>query len=75
MIVLGKREIEVAALVAEGLSTKQIALRLKLSPRTVEAHRTHICEKLGLAGYGALKRWAEGHFNESNEVAGIQVPA
>jgi DNA-binding CsgD family transcriptional regulator len=45
---LSAREREVALRVAEGLSNKQIAESLVLSPRTVEGHVEHILQKLGL---------------------------
>jgi predicted ATPase len=47
---LTAREREVAALVAEGLTNKDIATRLFLSKRTVDAHLEHI---LGKLGYGS----------------------
>lgn len=42
------RELEVLALVAQGLTNDQIARRLNLSKRTVEAHLTHIFTKLNV---------------------------
>jgi DNA-binding NarL/FixJ family response regulator len=45
---LTAREREVLALMAEGRSNQAIAQRLFLSPKTVEAHVTHIFTKLGL---------------------------
>lgn len=58
---LSPREREVLALIIEGLSNKGIARALELSPRTVEAHRAHVFEKLGadslaqlVRGYAAL---------------------
>ena len=45
---LAKREVEVAALVADGLSNKQIAARLFISERTVDSHIGHILNKLGV---------------------------
>lgn len=43
---LSAREKEVLQLVAEGLSNKEIALRLKLSSSTVKRHVEHILRKL-----------------------------
>jgi DNA-binding NarL/FixJ family response regulator len=45
---LSTREREVLQLVAEGRSNKEIAALLCISPSTVETHRAHIMEKLGL---------------------------
>ncbi len=44
---LTPREREVFEMVARGLATKDIALALDLSPRTVDVHRAHISAKLG----------------------------
>lgn len=41
-------ELEVVALIRDGLPNKDIAARLFVSPRTVQAHLTHIYTKLGL---------------------------
>ncbi len=45
---LTEREREIADLLARGESTKQIALRLSISPKTVDNHRTKIFEKMNV---------------------------
>ena len=45
---LSARELEVVCLVAEGLTNKQISLRLELSDKTVKNHISHILAKLQL---------------------------
>ncbi|GHF57140.1 LuxR C-terminal-related transcriptional regulator [Seohaeicola zhoushanensis] len=48
------REREVANLLAEGLTTKEIARALKISPRTVEVHRARLQKKYGVSNTTAL---------------------
>ena len=55
---LTQREREILDLVAEGLSTKEIARALDVSPRTVETHRAHIAEKLGAGSVAEMVRFA-----------------
>jgi DNA-binding NarL/FixJ family response regulator len=45
---LTDRELEVLALVAEGLTNRQIGRRLFISPTTVRTHLEHIYDKLGV---------------------------
>lgn len=52
------REREVFALAAEGLNNMDIAQRLSISPRTVEVHRSHVTQKLGLRSQTDLVREA-----------------
>jgi len=52
------REREVLKLVAEGLSTKEIAGRLDISARTVETHRANLMRKLGLHSVARLTQYA-----------------
>jgi len=54
---LTEREHEVAALVTQGLSNKDIAARLVISRRTAESHVRHILNKLGLDSRGQLAAW------------------
>ncbi len=55
---LTRREREVAALVAEGLSNREIAERLLVSQRTAESHIEHILHKLGFASRARIAAWA-----------------
>jgi DNA-binding NarL/FixJ family response regulator len=55
---LTPREQEIMRMLAAGLSTKEIADKLFISPKTVENHRTNIMSKLGLHGSIELARYA-----------------
>jgi DNA-binding CsgD family transcriptional regulator/tetratricopeptide (TPR) repeat protein len=55
---LSARELEIADLVAEGLTNKAIASRLHLSVRTVESHVRHVLAKVGLHNRTQLATWA-----------------
>jgi two-component system, LuxR family, response regulator FixJ len=55
---LSQRQREVMALVVQGLSNKEIALNLGLSPRTVENYRAWVMEKMGVANLAELVRIA-----------------
>lgn len=55
---LTDRELEVLEMIGKGTPTKLIADKLKISTRTVEAHRSHIKEKLGITDGPALVRYA-----------------
>lgn len=52
------REREVLQLLAEGHSTSAIALKMGISPKTVETHRAHLSEKLQLYDIASLTRFA-----------------
>ncbi|HOK96561.1 MAG TPA: response regulator transcription factor [Anaerohalosphaeraceae bacterium] len=55
---LSSREREVLQMVAEGHTTKEIAEALNLSTKTVDSHREHIMEKLGIRNVAGLTRYA-----------------
>jgi DNA-binding NarL/FixJ family response regulator len=52
------REREVLRLIARGYQYKEIALRLSISPKTVEAHVSAVLRKLQLSSRHELSRWA-----------------
>lgn len=54
---LTRRELEVADLVADGLSNKEIAASLVISLRTAEAHVEHILSKLGFSSRSQVAAW------------------
>jgi len=54
---LGKREAEVAQLVADGLSNKQIGARLFISEHTVDSHVRNILNKLGVNSRAQIAAW------------------
>ena len=58
---LSDREIEVLALVAQGLINKEIANRLNIALTTVISHRKNITEKLGMKSVSALTVYAVMH--------------
>ena len=63
--VVSERESEVLRLIASGYSNKEIAARLDLSVKTVEAHKANAMRKLGLSGridivkYAILQGWLD----------------
>jgi len=64
---LTRREREVAELVAEGLSNKEIAASLVISLRTAEAHVEHILSKLGFNSRAQITIWV------TDKRAGVQA--
>ena len=55
---LTDREREVLILIAEGYTNREIARTLHISPKTVDVHRAHIMQKLGLQNRMALIKYA-----------------
>ena len=55
---LTPREREIIQVIAEGLSNKQIALKLNISVKTVETHRTALMHKIGARTVAEVVRYA-----------------
>lgn len=55
---LTSRELEVLQLLAEGKSTKQIALSLNLSTKTIESHRNKVMQKIDVSNIADLTKYA-----------------
>jgi DNA-binding NarL/FixJ family response regulator len=56
--ILSQREREVLQLLSEGNSTKQIGRKLHISPKTVEAHRLRVMDKLEIDNVAQLTKYA-----------------
>jgi DNA-binding NarL/FixJ family response regulator len=61
MNVLSRRELDIAKLIKEGMSSKEIALQLDISLKTVEVHRYNILKKLSLKNTAALVNFINTH--------------
>jgi DNA-binding NarL/FixJ family response regulator len=55
---LSRREVDVLQLAARGLTTRQIADRLVISPKTADHHIQHIYTKIGVSTRAAAALWA-----------------
>jgi DNA-binding NarL/FixJ family response regulator len=55
---LSDRERQILQLLAEGQSTKAIAIRLNISPKTADANRRQLMEKLGISSVAELTKYA-----------------
>lgn len=77
---MSKRELQIADLVAEGLTNKAIADRLVLSPETVATHVKHILGKLNFKSRSQVATWLTEHRARSHETdallrfAGTKIP-
>jgi len=58
LVQLTGREREVLQLIAEGRTSKQIALMLHVSPKTIETHRRKLLEKIEASGVAELTKYA-----------------
>jgi non-specific serine/threonine protein kinase len=56
---LTNRETQISELIAEGLTSREIAARLGVAPRTAEAHAEHIMTKLGVRSRAQVAAWVE----------------
>ncbi len=56
--VLGRRETDIAELVADGLTNRRIAAAARISERTVESHVQHVLAKLGFTGRSQIAAWS-----------------
>ncbi len=72
---LTPREREVLHLVAEGLTSGEIAGRLFISPRTAESHRANLMRKLGLRSRTDLVRFAFQRGIVPLETSGAPIPS
>jgi DNA-binding NarL/FixJ family response regulator len=55
--------------IAQGKTSREIAAECGISPRTVDSHRSHICEKLGLKGSNRLLQFALEHRDALSHLA------
>lgn len=67
---LSPRERQVAALVAEGLTNREIGRRLSISARTVEGHVAHLLDKLGYRHRSQIAVWARDGARLRGELEG-----
>ncbi len=58
---LSRREVDVLRLAARGLTARQIADRLFISPKTTDHHIQHIYNKIGVSTRAAAALWAMQH--------------
>ena len=67
---LTRREREIAALVARGMTNKQIAAALVIAQRTAEAHIEHILNKLGFHSRAQIAVWVGDRARAADEESG-----
>jgi DNA-binding CsgD family transcriptional regulator/sugar lactone lactonase YvrE len=73
-VVLSRREREIANLVAEGLTNREIAARLFISERTVDGHLEHVREKLGVNTRAQIATWVTRQGSQTEAVAAASTP-
>jgi len=72
---LTRRELEVAGLVAQGLTNREIAQRLFISERTADGHLEHIRDKLGVGTRAQITAWVVRQEAVAGEPAPVELPA
>jgi non-specific serine/threonine protein kinase len=72
--VLSEREFEVAELVTQGLTNKEIAERLVISRRTAESHVVHILDKLGFSSRSQIATWVTELRHAWPDSPGVSAP-
>lgn len=65
---LSRKEREVLVLVAMGMTSKEISIKLDVLPKSIDNYKNRITKKLGLNGYGAL-----GHFASENKALLLEL--
>ena len=64
--ILSDREMEVFALIGQGIGTRDLAIKLSVSIKTIESHKEHIKNKLSLSSYSELAKSASLWFESSS---------
>lgn len=65
---LSRKEREVLVLVAMGMTSKEISIKLDVLPKSIDNYKNRITKKLGVNGYGAL-----GHFASENKTLLLEL--
>jgi DNA-binding CsgD family transcriptional regulator len=68
---LSIRELQILRMIGKGISSRETALSLNLSIKTVESHRQRVMRKLKLETGCELLRYAVGWFSSSEAAGGI----
>ena len=72
---LSNREVQILHMIGKGLSTREIALSLNLSVKTIESHRQRVKRKLNLSNATQLMQCAVNWFSDASREAQILLPA
>jgi DNA-binding CsgD family transcriptional regulator len=73
---LTEQELQIARFVAEGLTNREVAAQLFLSPRTIDFHLRNVFKKLGISSRTALARLdLDSETVSARDIAGPAVPS